>query len=473
MSEFFLQHFSHDAEIHSAICDYYEEDKNWNNAERTSRLIEACYHAARAGQWERFHQIFSIKLNENNSYSLGYKVGDWENYLSLTRQAFKGESLNNDPQVAKEYYQASAALALKRTGQSGMAVQSYFNASKAYAEVRNGLQTARQVNNLINLFISMGKLRFAERLLELNLAVTLWIKDENDRAWQQECAYSSIAKLLFQYGMNDESLSYYRKAKAFRDDPSWTERYDIQGAFYCDSLLASGLPNRLQLAKEIFDEYAKKPHSWGDIQSTWHRLAASILRANLDCATDFPLKQKKSEELIGKALDVSDQLYQPEIQIDILLEKLKCTLEFAGVRRTLPELLAGDSCDRDLEELKRLIWKTELFLYEPERLALAGCLALFRGQQKDARSFAIQARDFAIKQGRVLLLKSPWYPLLLLLRKTDCEPGIFGKQELSLTEEIPERSSEDFIRMIDIVANDWRGSLKRAINNSATNFHDN
>lgn len=453
--EYFSEHFSHNEKLNRFLCAYYENQKP---SGLIDNLIEACYHAARAKQWEHFHQLFSVEINNKREFRLGYVFGDWESYLSLTRQVFENESTKNRPQIYPAYYFGTAAMALKRTGQSSQAVCSYFDAIHEYAEDDDGLETARQVNNLINLFISMGHLVFARRLLSLNVAVTNWIVEEPSRIWQLECAYGSIGKYLLRSGEIKGSLEYYREAEALRNLPDWKSRYDLQGLFHGDALLASALPERISLARSVCVNYHDKEDKWGDIRSIRHRLEASIIRADIDNTTEYAKRHQDAEHLIGMALDASDNLYQPEIQIDILLEKIKILLTLGGEYKTLTSL-SDASYDDDLVRLKRLIEKTELYLYEPERLALVGQLALLRGKEADASANARDALKLAEEQKQYLLLCSSRYPLLPLMKmlKMAC---VAYPSELLANINMGNMEKEIFLEVILEIREDWERSEK-------------
>ena len=454
--EYFSEHFSHDEKLNRFLCAYYENQKPQGLIDN---LIEACYHAARAKQWEHFHHLFSVEINNKREFRLGYVFGDWESYLSLTCQVFEEESTKKRPQVCPAYYFGTAAMALKRTGQSSQAVYSYFDAIQEYAEEEDGLETARQVNNLINLFISMGCLAFARRLLSLNVAVTNWIEEERSRIWQLECAYGSIGKYFLRSGEIKGSLEYYREGEALRNLPVWKSRYDLQGLFHGDALLASVLPDRISLARAVCANYHDEEDKWGDIRSIRHRLEASIIRADIDDTTEYAKRHHEAEHSIGMALDASDKLYQPEIQIDILLEKIKIQLTFIGGYKTLPEGALNDiGFDADLARLKRLIEKTELNLYEPERLALAGQFALLRGKGEDARANAMDALKLAEEQKQYLLLCSPYYPLLPLMKKLKIDCAAYSP-EPPANIIIENMEKEVFLEVIREIREDWEHSV--------------
>ena len=112
-----------------------------------------------------------------------------------------------------------------------------------------------------------------------------------------------------------------------------------------------------------------------------------------------------------------------------------------------------------MERLKRLIEKTELYLYEPERLALAGRLAFLRGKAVDAKVNARSARKLAEEQKQYLLLRSSWYPLLSLLKDIEMDYTVLAiapPGEISMEK----MEKEIFIEVVREVREDWNHSIK-------------
>ncbi|KYK28801.1 MAG: SIR2 family protein [Theionarchaea archaeon] len=450
--------------IHQKLAGYLldiAESRQPKTLEGAQPLFEACYHASRAKKWKMYHYIFSQLINRGLSFYLGYVLGAWEEFLSLAALAYPNEDLTQKPEYLPEFYYGAVALSLKRLGQSREAVPFYFESIKGYIK-SDPKETARQINNLFILYCSMGNFQLASCLAELNIVAINWIAMDWQKFWQLDCVYTTFGKLCSRLGELSKAKLFFEKAECIRREKDYKRMrfYDLQRIAYVDLLLALG-DSFYEKAREVAKKNleAGREGGWRDTISSALRAFSSICRAE---AENIERKSKlltQAQEYLDESLQIASELFQPELEIEVLLEGIRLAIAKYEAKLDHQENVLSRAYQSG-EKVLRLIENTSLHLYEPEALTLLGKIQLLRSNIEDAGRLAKKAKALACKNGDKLVLANDWLDLSPLLWDLNIQNDFESKcKEIEFPDfdqiNSMKMSTEEFLAKIEEIQKEW------------------
>lgn len=373
--------------LHKTIALYYAgkySDNTPNEFNEALKYFEICYHSAHSEQWSLFHKIFYKVLNREHENYLGNTIGAWEEFLDLALLAYPDRELTKPPVIESSYYSSAVARSYKHLGQSSKSRKEYIRCLDLCSETK-ATETARYVNNFMSLSIYMGRLDTARHLVPLNIATLKWIKKDWKYRWQLEFACFLIGRLAGLLNDLQTAEKYCRYAdrvwEGYGDKRLWF--FDYYREYYSDIILATDSNRQdeaLKIIRASLNVAEKK--GWKETISSAHRSICSIYRDLFRNSGNLKSLDEAKIHL-DKASEISDQLYIPRLEVEILLERIAVMVSIYFHDRNNHQPL--DDLKRILSRLKHLIDRCHLRLYEPEFLAAQGWLAVFERRHSDAK----------------------------------------------------------------------------------------
>ncbi|MCP4581479.1 MAG: SIR2 family protein [candidate division Zixibacteria bacterium] len=407
--------------LHKRLLNHYlslSEEQYPKTIEEAIPLFQACYHAAKSELWDSYHKTFGTFLNRGIKYYLGYVIGAWEEFLALAKLVFPNEDISNFPEFEPAYYHGAIALSMKRLGYSKEAVTHYVHSIHEYIKT-NPIESARQINNLLITNVSIGNLQYGANLIQINIAAINWISDKNAKLWQLEAALTTFGKLASRVGNFKFAKSYFNMAKNIRskDDLIARNLYDIQRIGYSDFLIADGeIEEAIQVAKDNLQ--ITQQGKWKDAISSALRACSTVYRAYARLNPNSINNLSEARDYLNDAFTIAEDIYQPELEIELKLEQLRLNIDFYD-RSIISLETLNSQCLNIFNRLESLIEHTNLRLYEPECKALKGQILYYQGKISESHILVQTAKNIACLNGDILVLTHEGYNLTQTLKKLD------------------------------------------------------
>ena len=367
-------------------------------------LFDICHHAAGAGLWTEFHLTYKDVIMRDHEDYLCDNIGAWAEALELTKKAFPNEDTSQLPVIAPTYYLSRYARDLKHLGQASKAEAAYLRVIALCADIRDP-ETALYLNNFLTLQLYRGRLDQVHELACWNIRLLSWIDVDWKKRWQVEHgAYSiawycglkgdfSTAETLFEIAENAWNNSETTREEVFDHYPIY-----LAEVFRCID------PTRTSSARAIINRYLD-----AGLKNKWPE---TVVRAYLALAQDYRFlasepssesdRQKaQAQASLDKAFDMAKHVFAPPLRVELLIERCRQAFDQLSTGMNL------DAIKRDLTQLDELMDALDWRLYEPERVALEGRLALLMSDKHRAYDCVLKAVKLANSQGHILCQISP------------------------------------------------------------------
>jgi len=384
--------------LHKSITTYYINsfgDKKPANFLEAYKYFDLCYHAASAKQWELFHYYFYNILNRGHKNYLGYSIEAWDETIYLAKLAFPDNDLMKTPEYKPIYYISTIARAFKHIGESINAQSQYIKCIEICVKNKEP-ETAKYINNLLTLSISIGDLDTASTLIKYNIGTLSWQTEKWKYKWQYEHAFYSIGYLLSLMDNLEHAEKYCEHAISFRkEDVNKEDWYFFyHSLYYCDIMISiskSRCDKAIVFAKKMLKIAAE--NDWKETIALSCRCLAMSYRIKYTLCEDSKYL-REVEYWIKEAMRITDVYNIPRFEIEVLLEYLRLII----VKLRKSNNSDGQELFKSIiSQVESLIQKGSFQLYRPELYALKGWYSLFRGNKQNSFEEATKAIIYAKK----------------------------------------------------------------------------
>ena len=401
-------------------------------------LIEACYHAAKSGQWQVFSDLFRDRINRGAKFELGYRIGAWNEMLNTARLAFPDGDLQQPPMADPAHVNEAVALSFRRLGRSTKALRQYYMAVQS-AMIDGDKQVVRPINNMLYVNMMMGRIPQAIELMTHNLATLHKLEMDWFRYWQIEHAYLSFGRLAMLAGRLDAAQDYFNYAENMRKSPDYDAEsiHSLVRISLSDFYLHSS-PAQIYEARRIAEDNLRIGHShdWRDIVTGGQRALAEVMIRESETA-DRP------NTLIDDALRMLDQALAAALNRSHFELQIEIRLARAAAWLTSGAEYAPDLAMPELKEVGRLIDSTEQRVFLPMKLLVEARAHRAVGRDEAFRTTVERATRYVIENGCLFFFVAPSCPLKGYLE----ELGI--SQPKIVLPELPQVGSEEHFKMDD------------------------
>ena len=197
---------------HKLACQYYltlSMPEKRIKKENVQPLIEACYHACMAGDYDMAaHIIFDSKLDED--------LDRWGNYTTLVElyEKLLPESFDEEPKLTSRQAHGSIfgnlGLAYSSLGQVERAAEYYEQALAILKEIGDGRGEGNQLGNLGSAYYFLGQVERAIEYYEQALAIAKEIGDRRGEGSD----LGNLGLAYYALGQVERAIDYYEQALA-------------------------------------------------------------------------------------------------------------------------------------------------------------------------------------------------------------------------------------------------------------------
>src|ERR1035441_7078355 len=367
-------------------------------------LLVACRHAAAAGDWTLFDDIFRRRLMRGFRLYLSENLGAWEETLQLARL---GDTASFPARLSAEpcFYPINVARALKHLGRSAEARDKYTRTLAA--DVAPGdPEAAMYVNNFLTLLIWRGELNAADQLAELNVRALSWITEPWKRYTQIEHGFSSLGYLrLLQGDVAGATLLFDYAERAWDDYPA--ERlwfFDYYPYYRAEADLLSD-PGAHDLALDRVESLlaVARDYNWPESICRGHIQAALVYLHRAE-RNGEPRHLLNADQRLEQAAQIAEGMLVPDVRLAHILSRIKYALLIQDLRGEsdvggpqLPDLIDG---------AEALVESSGLALAMPEVVAARGALAYLSGDLATSLAMYNQALGLCATAGNQLGARS-------------------------------------------------------------------
>lgn len=420
-------------QIHSLYSDHFEQSVNTTHPhtlEQARPLVEACYHAAHAGRWDKFRRIFEHRLNDGERRHLGDSLGAWDDYLGLVALALESRAPNPLDTHKPSYYESAMAYGLKKTGKLDEAVDWHLEAAlKALTHGDPNEEWGRQVNNCGTVSIALGRLSEALSFFHLNAVSLNDIHEREKLFWQREHFLYGMGKLAYRAGELSRGLEYFDLAA--RERASSNDRpfhYDYHVITHAE-LLVSVTNENVDRARAVAMDWLNRStdEQWFDVSAVCCKTLCAIDR--IAAMTGGKGSLDDAAQWLGRAADILLEKPQPEAQLEIDIEAVRLELA-TGTNRDWRRIL--DILDRAKSQARDMSG----FVFYQDIDALTAVVLDRLGNTDACRSVCSTVHARARETGAFLVFDQSWDLFIETAHRHGIAPPITGRLSIPSPDEI-------------------------------------
>jgi tetratricopeptide (TPR) repeat protein len=323
---------------HEHIKDYYlaiAGDTPYNaTLDDLAQLIEAVYHACRAGAHDEAYHILRESIYQQSRFVIIYQLGAWETTLALLLEFFPANDTSQEPQVSapinKSLILNDVGLCLMSLGRLAEAAP-FFERSNVIA-LSQGQNASPGYINLAGLHAYLGDL--AASADAARQAVNLARHEHNKKSERQAMAHQAWVACL--HGDLDIGSAIFEQAEALQreGDPNKYYLYSNRGIFHADHLRRLRAVAYARRVTEANLEICER-NRWGYFVSGCHRVLG-----DLDADT---AQHERARQHYEEALKIARSISHRPSLIEALLARGRWAArrgDVAAARADLDEALA-------------------------------------------------------------------------------------------------------------------------------------
>ncbi|MCK4732032.1 MAG: tetratricopeptide repeat protein, partial [Methanophagales archaeon] len=346
--------------------------------EEMQPLFEQVYHGCAAGLYDEVcDDVYWEKINRREEHFIIYKLGAWENDLSLARTFFPEGDLSQMPLVSNNSLQSwllnEAGLALLATGRPKEAEGLFIRKTNMQSEDKDWKNASQGYRNLAVLQFLTGELESG--LESAKKALNASEKAKSD--WAIMVSITYLAWIHHLLGKSGEADEEFRQADELELKIESVRLYGFAGIMYADFLFSM---KRIDEAFELTRanlEICQIYNAVNEISRCYRCLGAiEKLKGNHEVA----------EVHLQNALELARKVGQPALEIEAMLEFSRLHLDIGRHKDAI----------RAANEVQKICARTGFKLYEPEAEIVLGKAYLALNDIEQAKTVAHSAYEKAV-----------------------------------------------------------------------------
>lgn len=231
---------------HTRIKDYYlaiaGEMPRFPTLDDLAPLIEAVYHACRAGAYDEAFHIYWERIEQGERKAFGHQLGAYETLLALMLEFFPNGDTSEEPQVSdptsKQLILDTVGFCLVNLERLSEAVPFYERKNRLVLQTEDWHNASIGYRNLVGLLLNLGQLAASTEAAED--ALTLAHEVENRQSEMSALVYQAWVYHLC--GELEQAKRLFEQAQALQQqlDPKQRYLYSQDGVWHAEHLRRMG-----------------------------------------------------------------------------------------------------------------------------------------------------------------------------------------------------------------------------------------